>query len=672
MSESIGPPSGRHAIPAEYKRLFALVIGVNKYSNTAIPSLQGAVPDAEAVVDYLRTKLQVPTDHVRCLLDDSATRAAIIDQFLQMQKDTRIEAGDPILVYYAGHGGEAKPPSTWPETSDIQTLIPHDFGTTVDGQTVHGIPDYTLGALLSRLAETKGDNITVILDCCHSGSGTRTTDADSTRLGRGVNVPDTLSNGLDESILSQGLSGGTRHAEIASGFLRRGLRSHVLLAACGSKEVAMEEQRRGVFTVALLRTLSTVGAHQVTYRDLLRQMYALPGQNPQCEGYFQDRILFNTKLSASRPFHSVRRDATAYTLEAGSINGVTLDSRYAVYNTRDGPALGISPLAYLRVSEVHPAESTLVTISDQPVFVLGLGQSAYALQTEAGTDQYLQLYVTEDERRSFLLHARTDHAQNGLVSRSAIFRLVEKTSADLEVTMDTSAMQFTMLHPLIATRGLQRLPFPVDLSSDDVYETLHAASRFFWHLKRTSPQPSLQQQVRIEFRRLREVPAEDEFDDPIYEPYGPDLNVAGTVDLIVDDDAMYGITLINETHIPLYPSLFYFGSSDLSITSYFEPPTAGTARVDPPLEPNGTLPIGYGSAGAAPYNYYLWKDQQLDVGFLKLFLSTEYVDLLHVAQGSPFHGDYRGARMVPSLSRALLWDTSLVTIVQRARPAGGE
>lgn len=75
-----------------------------------------------------------------------------------MRLDSRIGSGDPILIYYAGHGGEAKPPSKWAK-STIQTIIPHDFGTTVDGRTVPSIPDRTVGMLLGLLAETKGHNI---------------------------------------------------------------------------------------------------------------------------------------------------------------------------------------------------------------------------------------------------------------------------------------------------------------------------------------------------------------------------------------------------------------------------------------------------------------------------------------------------------------------------------
>jgi hypothetical protein len=64
--------------------------------------------------------------------------------------------------------------------------------------------------------------------------------------------------------------------DIAPGFLHGGLRSHVLLAACGAKEKAKEEQGQGVFTRALLEILRTVSANTVTYTDLLRRIHALP------------------------------------------------------------------------------------------------------------------------------------------------------------------------------------------------------------------------------------------------------------------------------------------------------------------------------------------------------------------------------------------------------------
>ena len=63
-----------------------------------------------------------------------------------------------------------------------------------------------------------------------------------------------------------------RGTEVHSGFARKGLRSHVLLAACRSQELAYERTSRGVFTVALLETLVSIGIDKLTYATLLGQM----------------------------------------------------------------------------------------------------------------------------------------------------------------------------------------------------------------------------------------------------------------------------------------------------------------------------------------------------------------------------------------------------------------
>jgi Caspase domain len=175
--------------------MFALIIGINKYKNSPhIPNLDGAVPDADDVLDYLQNHLGVPSSQITILLDSKATRAAIIDEIKAFSLDDRIKEGDPILIYYAGHGHSAVTPKTkdWESwsTDKIELLVPYDYSSVKD-DIKHGILDRTLEALLSDLAKLKGNNIvrqtfilrgliyqlttrqTVILDCLHSGSGTQ-------------------------------------------------------------------------------------------------------------------------------------------------------------------------------------------------------------------------------------------------------------------------------------------------------------------------------------------------------------------------------------------------------------------------------------------------------------------------------------------------------------------
>ena len=85
--------------------------------------------------------------------------------------------------------------------------------------------------------------------------------------------------------------------------------------------------------------------------------------------------------------------------------------------------------------------------------------------------------------------------------------------------------------------------------------------------------------------------------------------------------------------------------------------------MDPPLKPKGSLPIGYGAGGSPPFEYFLQEGQSVDVGFMKLFLTTEYVDLSNVSQISPFERDRKMERK--KIKSQPIWDTMLVTLVQR-------
>jgi hypothetical protein len=146
---STGPPS-----------LFALIIGINEYASPGICNLEGAVADALAVKKYLEEDLGVPASQIRLLLNAEATRKAIIQELNNLVADQRIHRGDPILVYYAGHGSEADAPKDWESGgAKIQMLIPHDLRTNVDSRGTYGIPDRTIGALLSHVAKKWGDNI---------------------------------------------------------------------------------------------------------------------------------------------------------------------------------------------------------------------------------------------------------------------------------------------------------------------------------------------------------------------------------------------------------------------------------------------------------------------------------------------------------------------------------
>jgi hypothetical protein len=250
------------------------------------------VRDAESFRDYLIDHLSVPEDQVTTLLNHQATRSEIISAFGALCNDTRIVKQDPIVIFYAGHGSKMEKPEGWVSGgTHIQALVPQDVkAKDASGQVIYPIPDRTIATLLNNLSREKGDNIvskdstmliiladyashpqTVIFDCCHSSSSTRIKSHGRSERYVHPSMLPLLTADIDADILPK--YGDTRNLAVAKGFAHQELRSHVLLAACGSEELAYETEGVGDFTAALLKTLKQYGADRTTYKGC---MYRLP------------------------------------------------------------------------------------------------------------------------------------------------------------------------------------------------------------------------------------------------------------------------------------------------------------------------------------------------------------------------------------------------------------
>ncbi|KAG6901496.1 hypothetical protein C0995_011174 [Termitomyces sp. Mi166 len=132
--------------------LFALSIGINKYSNPSIANLHGAVHDANAAENYL-----ISEDRIVNLRDEEATGEAILKALRDLAHNSAIHAQDPILIYYAGHGSEAPSPVSGARG---RMLLPHDFGyPRSNAESGQGILDVTLSQILADIATSKSDNI---------------------------------------------------------------------------------------------------------------------------------------------------------------------------------------------------------------------------------------------------------------------------------------------------------------------------------------------------------------------------------------------------------------------------------------------------------------------------------------------------------------------------------
>ncbi|KAG8725560.1 hypothetical protein FRC11_001807 [Ceratobasidium sp. 423] len=266
-------------------KLHALIIGINDYPNLA--KLKGAVADADEVAKLLESELKVPPAHIINLRDGAATRQNIIISIKSLQNNPQINRGDPILIYYAGHGGVKKATDLWMSkngANTVQVIFPFDYDNKDDSpEPIECIPDRTIAGLLNDLSHEKGDNITMIFDSGHSASGTRMpTKPRKGVLGwreRSAEVKRDIPWDIDSDIVrpERGIVPPPKDNEIYHPNLPlcTNQTSHIHLAACGSEEKAYEENGRGVFTMALLKSIRANGFDKITYHSLIKSLPSL-------------------------------------------------------------------------------------------------------------------------------------------------------------------------------------------------------------------------------------------------------------------------------------------------------------------------------------------------------------------------------------------------------------
>lgn len=268
----------------------ALLIGINDYAPVGPggPDLRGCVNDVQdAANTFLALGVVRPVPgSLRILTDSRATRANILNGVKWLLTPT---AGiDQLILYYSGHGSWCVDTSGDDVDGKDETICPFDYATA--GM----IKDDEFRKLFTTLKP--GVTLEVILDSCHSGTGTREAMAlemlpkEQRITVRFVEPP------LDERIYSDGAP-----ALPARGFLKEIVSKqtvpvpgmhHVLWAACKDNQTAGETLiggvYRGVFSYCFFRALRRAGIHVARTRldalvsaDLRKMGYS---QVPQLEG----------------------------------------------------------------------------------------------------------------------------------------------------------------------------------------------------------------------------------------------------------------------------------------------------------------------------------------------------------------------------------------------------
>ena len=141
----------------------ALLVGINDYPGSQ-NDLQGCVNDITNVYDVLVKYFSFQPADIVVLTDSRARKAAIMSALKTLLAGGK--DGDSLVFHYSGHGSQVPDVEGDEDDGKDEVICPFDFDWT-DGF----IKDDDLAALMAGLK--RGVRLEIILDSCHSGTGTR-------------------------------------------------------------------------------------------------------------------------------------------------------------------------------------------------------------------------------------------------------------------------------------------------------------------------------------------------------------------------------------------------------------------------------------------------------------------------------------------------------------------
>jgi hypothetical protein len=324
----------------------ALLLGINNYKK--VNGLNGCAGDVENVRRLLIEQFQFRPENVKVLLDQNVVKKDVKKQMSWLLDDA--QPGNRVVFHFSGHGSYTADLDGDEDDGQDELICLYDMDFN-DPDTY--LLDDELHAWTKKLPA--GVELTVVLDSCHSGTGTRLmmapapnkphqhvpmrVDVDSTAA-RAVSTPGSGVRGMDAAqSVSAALDPASPHLvrirfidpppAIKAAIEKRKKKTqrdlvvadmnHVLLAACRSDQTAADAliggAPNGAFTYYLCDAIRS-GGIDLARRQLIGRIERSLNdghfaQAPQLEGPAPDQPLFGGQRAATAPAATTTPSAPA-------------------------------------------------------------------------------------------------------------------------------------------------------------------------------------------------------------------------------------------------------------------------------------------------------------------------------------------------------------------------
>lgn len=303
----------------------ALLIGIDQYAppsgytpanvngRTEYSNLEGCKNDVAAIYSIITSKFGFVQNNIDTLFDLAASRNGILEAMNKLLSASN--SGDIAFIYYAGHGSEVRNSLSFELDKKDQTIVPSNAWQ----EGVLDIRDKELSKIFNEFLDKK-IKLTVIFDCCHSGS-----------ISRGPNIkPDKVRYMPMSNWDSKDAS---RYAIPE----KRNGNDFLIFSAAQSDEIAAEQRddkgiHYGAFTLSLIEALNQQPA-DASALDIFISARAIL----KSYGKKQEPVIGGSSLRQQETLFGIKKDK----LPDHSLVAVSGIIRNSVY-LQAGFALGLS------------------------------------------------------------------------------------------------------------------------------------------------------------------------------------------------------------------------------------------------------------------------------------------------------------------------------------------
>jgi hypothetical protein len=309
---------------------YALLVGISKYKAEGLNRIDGCENNLPLLSQTLIDSYGFKKNDVRILLNEQAGKNAILSAFKAHLVDNARKAKqsgkEPVILYYfCGHGSQYKDQDKDELDGLDETFVAYDSRT---GETGDILDD--------ELDDLKGDlrqyttNTTLILESCHSGTGSRGDDDDRMYASEEADPDTRVYPPYKRKHPPTGDGDADTYTEIAASASTNTAKSE-------TAQFCNCEKPYSLMTKALVEALNRAN-HATTYRSLVREVSAVVAdrsrQDPRVEGN-RDTVLFGGAAKRTKPYIEIEKvlPGGQVLIRAGSIHGLKAGSQVAIYDS---------------------------------------------------------------------------------------------------------------------------------------------------------------------------------------------------------------------------------------------------------------------------------------------------------------------------------------------------